>query len=148
MPEVNVAVLGASGVGKSTFVQCALDLRQPAISPISSKKVSLEGVLIRIKLLEVQLSDVKIIDNQRIEWPQRLGEQSTPRIDGVLALYDVMDQRSISRIPELLSESHDFNRHPLSLWERRFLHVMRLTCDLLSNTLIYLLYRAYITHWN
>lgn len=107
MPEVNVAVLGASGVGKSTFVQCALDLKQPASSLVSSKKVSLEGVLIRIKLLEIQLSDVEISENQRIKWPQKLGEQNTPRIDGALALYDVMDKGSISRIPEVLSESHD-----------------------------------------
>ena len=145
MPEVNVAVLGASGVGKSTFVQCALDLKQPASSLVSSKKVSLEGVLIRIKLLEIQLSDVKISENPRIEWPQKLGEQITPRIDGALALYDVMDKASISRIPEVLSESHDYD---LYLPERPLLHVTRMHCDLLSITLIYSQYSAYITHWD
>ena len=112
MPEVNIAVLGTSGVGKSTFVQCAFDLKQPPSSPISSKKVSLEGALIRVKLLEVQLNDVEISEDQRVEWPQRLGEQIMPRIDGALVLYDVMEQNSILQIPEALSECNDFNTVP------------------------------------
>lgn len=127
--EVNVAVLGTFGVGKSTFVQCALDLKQPASSPISSKKVSLEGVLIRIRLLEVQLSDVKIWDNQRVEWPQRLGEQNTPRIDGALALYDVTDQGSTARVPEVLSEFYSFSKSRV--------RVTPLGCHWCSPTLFY-----------
>lgn len=148
MPEVNVAVLGAVGVGKSTFVQCALDLKQPASSPVSSKKVSLEGVLIRVKLLEVQLSGVKISDNQRIEWPQRLGEQNTPRIDGALVLYDVTEQRSIARIPEILGESHDLIQASSVFRKRPRLKVTGLDRDLLSITLIYSYCRAYFTHWD
>lgn len=135
--EVNVAVLGTFGVGKSTFVQCALDLKQSPSSPISSKKVSLEGVLIRIRLLEVQLSDVKISDNQRVEWPQRLGEENTPRIDGALALYDVMDHGSTIRIPEVLSESHSFNKLSLLFWRPSLVHVTCLGCHWLSTTLSY-----------
>lgn len=135
--EVNVAVLGTFGVGKSTFVQCALDLKQSPSSPISSKKVSLEGVLIRIRLLEVQLSDVKISDTQRVEWPQRLGEEDTPRIDGALALYDVMDQGSTIRIPEVLSESDSFNKLSLLFWRLSLVHVTCLGCHWLPTTLSY-----------
>ena len=102
---VSLAVLGAPTVGKSTFVHCALDLKKPSLSPVSSKKVSLEGQISIVRLFELGLDDVEVTSEQRMRWPDKVGDESTPHIDGVLALYDVMDQSSITPIPLLLSES-------------------------------------------
>lgn len=103
--EVALAVLGAPAVGKSTFVHCALDLKKASTSPISSKKVSLEGKISIVRLLELDIEDVEVTADQKVHWPERVENQSMPEIDGVLALYDVMDQSSIHPMPNLLSES-------------------------------------------
>ena len=106
--EVSLAVLGAPAVGKSTFVHCALDLKKPSTSPVASKKVSLEGQISIVRLFELGLDDVEVTSEQSMRWPERVGDESMPRIDGVLALYDVMNQSSIVPIPPLLSESFRF----------------------------------------
>ena len=103
--EVTLVVLGAPAVGKSTFVSCALDLKKASISAISSKKVSLEGKISVVRLLELSFEDFEITTNQTVRWPMKVGHHDTPIIDGVLVLYDIMDQGSIARIPAILSES-------------------------------------------
>lgn len=103
--EITLAVLGAPTVGKSTFVQCALDLRKGSTSPVSCKKVSLEGELSVVRLFELSFEDLEITANQDLRWPIKIGEYDMPTIDGVFALYDVQDQGSIACIPALLSES-------------------------------------------
>ena len=116
MLEVALAVLGAAAAGKSTFVYCALDLKKPPTSPISSKKVSLEGNISIVRLLELNLKDIEVTADQSLHWPKNLGDQVTPEIDGVLALYDVMNQDSVSQIPDVLSECLLVNTLPLLLW--------------------------------
>lgn len=111
MQEVNIAVLGAAKTGKSTFVQCALDLKKPATAPASTKKVSLEGTVSLLRLLEFQLEEVEIAADQSIDWPSFVDSQEAPRIDGVLLLYDVMNKKSIARLPNFLSKFQSF--HPL-----------------------------------
>ena len=102
--EVVLAVVGASAVGNSMFARCALDLKRPSTSPVSSKKVSLEGKTSIVRLLELRFDDLEITADQNICWPAKVGDQNTPMIDGVLALYDVMDQSSMTRISALISE--------------------------------------------
>ena len=101
MREVTLAVIGASQAGKSTFVQCALDLKRPSTSPSATKKVSLEGIVSILSLLEIQLSDFIINSEQDFVWPRTVGDQ---HVDGALVLYDVMDQSSLNRVPYVLSE--------------------------------------------
>ncbi|MCJ1418974.1 hypothetical protein MMC32_005325 [Xylographa parallela] len=101
MPELNFAVVGCEGSGKSTFIRCALDLKKPATSPVSSKKMSLEGDVFLIKLVEIPINTVEVVA-ERICWPEFLGQEVVPRIDGVLALYDVTERQSIRNIPKLL----------------------------------------------
>ncbi len=105
MPEVTLAVLGATGVGKSTFIHCALDLKQPANSSTSAKKMALDGVVYLVRLIEIQLDSISITTDYQINWPQVGSEQGTMRIDGALALYDVLNEESLACVPELLSES-------------------------------------------
>ena len=102
-------MLGAARSGKSTFVQCALDLKRPPTSPSATKKVSLEGVISVLRLLEIQISDVVINSEQDVVWPRTVGDQSTPHIDGALVLYDIRDQRSLNRVLYVLSESAGFH---------------------------------------
>lgn len=112
-------------MGKSTFVHCALDLKKATPSRVSSKKVSLEGRISIVKLLEIGLEDVEITAEQKVRWPEKVRDQNWPDIDGVLALYDVMDQTSIAPMPNLLSESfqvlaaHSVTQQPFKMqsWE-------------------------------
>lgn len=118
MGEVTLAVLGAARSGKSSFVQCALDLKRPPTSPSATKKVSLEGVVSVLRLLEIQISEVFIDSEQAVVWPRTVGDQYTPHIDGALVLYDIMDQRSLNRVSYILSESaglHTLSCHRVPL---------------------------------
>ena len=102
--EVVISVLGADAVGKSTFVHLALDLKKAATSPISSKKVSLEGLISVVRLVEVNVEDVEVEDDSLL-WPETVGDQVIPPIDGALVIYNVLDPSSVTPLPLLLSES-------------------------------------------
>jgi GTPase SAR1 family protein len=102
--EITLAVVGAGGVGKSTFIQHALDLRNPTNGPVSSTKVALSGVTYRFQLLELELNDIDYTAGQ-IKWPKYINSQLVPPINGVLCLYDITDQESIAEVPELLRKS-------------------------------------------
>lgn len=104
IPTITLAVIGASRAGKSTFVKCALDLKKSGASPSSIKKVSLEGVVSVLRLLEIQLEDVGILENRTLDWPSSVGDLDTPQIDGVLVLCDVMDGSSMADVVDLLSK--------------------------------------------
>jgi len=101
--EITLAVVGEHQAGKSTFVQCALDLKRPTSAPLATKKVSLEGVISVLRLIEVPLGDLRISAEQDLTWPETVGGQTTPPVDGALVLYDVMKQDSLTRIPTVLS---------------------------------------------
>ena len=97
-------MVGRSGAGKSTFMQCALDLKYPGTSSISSKKVSLEGSISIVRLVELDLEDISI-GGDSIRWPESVQGFTLPAIDGVLLLYDVVDRSSVETIPDLLRMS-------------------------------------------
>lgn len=103
-PTITLAVIGAARAGKSTFVQCALDLEKSGVSPSSIKKVSLEGVIYVLRLLEIQLEEVVILENRIIDWPSMVGDLDTPRIDGALLLCDIMDRSSMADVADVLSK--------------------------------------------
>ena len=107
MVEVTIAVLGAAGVGKSTFIRCALDLKQPTNSIASVKKISLDGMVYQVRLLEIELGAIHVTASQQVEWPEAVTHLPTTRIDGALTLYDVMKKESLAHLPELISEFAD-----------------------------------------
>ncbi|KDB25654.1 hypothetical protein H109_02517 [Trichophyton interdigitale MR816] len=102
LPQVNLAVVGAAGVGKSTFVKCALDLKQTPLVRSSIKKMSMDGAIYVVRLLEIAIHKITLDDRGRIVWPKCLGEQALPPIDGVLCLFDSTDLRSVSQYPQVL----------------------------------------------
>jgi hypothetical protein len=102
MPQVTLVVLGAQGVGKSTFVQNSFDLRSPTASAFAVKKMSLDDVVYLVRLVEISLEDIIVTEGNQIKWPKSLKGVDVPPVDGVLALYDVTNQESITGIPDLL----------------------------------------------
>ena len=104
IPELRFAVAGARGSGKTAFMQRALDLKRPSHSSTCGKKMSLEGQVFLINLIEIQLEQITVSEEEKIHWPNTDVKGDSLNIDGVLALYDVTKQESISRIPKLLSK--------------------------------------------
>jgi hypothetical protein len=102
LPQVNLVVLGAQGVGKSTFVQNSLDLTSPSASAFAVKKMSLDDIVYLVRLIEISLDDTVLTECNRIKWPKSLKGVDIPPVDGVLVLYDVTNQESITGIPDLL----------------------------------------------
>lgn len=108
MQEVTLAVLGGAKAGKSTFVQCALDMKAPPVSSCTTKKVSLEGTVSVLRLYEFQLENVIVSEDCSIVWPILAGDEGKPRIDGALVIFDVMDQSSLNEVASLLSKLNAF----------------------------------------
>ncbi len=106
MREITVALLGAPAVGKSTFIGRALELRQSPEGCVSSRKMSIDGVVYNVRLLEIAPGTVEIKGDRTIRWPKVLDDRAMPSVDGALTLYDVTNASSIDKVPELLSEPH------------------------------------------
>jgi hypothetical protein len=98
-------VLGSRRVGKSSFIQKALDLRQNPPTTGSSKKMALDGVVYVVRLLEVLIDDITIDESKKITWPKLFDEENGPTIDGALILYDVTNGESVIEVPNVLCES-------------------------------------------
>ncbi|KAK5119278.1 hypothetical protein LTR85_007634 [Meristemomyces frigidus] len=103
LPEINIAVIGAEGVGKSTFVQKAFDLPYLPLSLAAQRKIPVEGSAYLVRLLELPIDDVDVDDDDTIVWPETIEYNLMPRIDGAIALYDVQDKGSFDDVPEVLN---------------------------------------------
>lgn len=99
--DVSIAVIGCAGVGKSAFTQRALDLKSFPRSPITSKKVSLEGSISVVHLIELDVTEISIIDNA-LRWPKIVDGNPVLRIDGLLLLYDVLNLATFDALPVVL----------------------------------------------
>nr|POE65991.1 ras guanine nucleotide exchange factor k [Quercus suber] len=104
---INIAVVGAQGVGKSTFVQRALTLPSLPHSLTAEGKVPVEGSTYLVRLLELPIEDVDIDDeDDTVSWPDTIESKVMPEIDGALFLYDVGDQDSLKHIPDMLKATN------------------------------------------
>lgn len=104
LPDVNLLILGAAGVGKTTFVQNALELAAPPSSHIVAKNINIEGRPCVVRLIELPIEDVEIKEDNAITWPSTVDGARIPRVDGVLTLYDISDKASFEDVPETLSK--------------------------------------------
>lgn len=105
MADINIAVIGSSGVGKSTLIQRALGLPTLPASSASSQRMPVENIAYTVSLIELDLESFDIVPDRTIHWPKQINGQIVPRLDGALLLYDVMNRESISELPQTLSES-------------------------------------------
>ncbi|KAI7518597.1 hypothetical protein KC317_g22856, partial [Hortaea werneckii] len=96
LTEINIAVIGAEGVGKSTFVQRALDLPHLPDSPAAERKLPVDDGEYLVRLLELPIDDVYVDDDDTVGWPDTIGDKMLPRIDGAITLYDVQDKDSFA----------------------------------------------------
>jgi GTPase SAR1 family protein len=105
MESLNIAIIGATGVGKSSFVQRVLGLTRPPISNASSARMVVDNVTYGVTLLELDLEYFDMNPSQPIQWPKQINGHIVPRVDGALILYDVMNRDSIVELPETIGTS-------------------------------------------
>ncbi|KAM3066765.1 hypothetical protein ACMFMG_011836 [Clarireedia jacksonii] len=103
MADINIAVIGSNGVGKSTLIQRALSLRALPTSITSSLRMSVENVAYTVSLIELDLESFDINPDRQIQWPKQMNGHIVPRMDGALLLYDVMNRESIAELPQTLN---------------------------------------------
>ncbi|KAH7155311.1 ras guanine nucleotide exchange factor domain-containing protein [Dactylonectria estremocensis] len=103
MDDFHIAVIGSTGVGKSSFVQRVLGLPRPPISNASTVQVLVDKVAHNITLLELDLEYFEMNPNHPIQWPKQMNGHIIPRVDAALILYDVMNQDSIRELPQALT---------------------------------------------
>lgn len=101
-PEVTIVVVGEESAGKSSFIKCALDMKSPPQTTSSKKKMSLDGLVYIVYLLEVALTQVQFDRDNRIIWPRTGSELSAPNVDGVLVLHDATKPARLSLTTNLI----------------------------------------------
>jgi len=104
MSDINIAIIGSAGVGKSTLVQRAFGLQRPPTAITSSLRMSVDNVVYTVSLIELDLESFDIIADRKIQWPKQINGHIVPRMDGALLLYDVMNRESIAELPQTYSE--------------------------------------------
>ncbi|KAL3433005.1 ras guanine nucleotide exchange factor domain-containing protein [Aspergillus tetrazonus] len=100
-PHVSIAVVGGDKVGKTTFIQSALEMKHPLTSRSTTKKMSLDGTVYVVRLVEVHADEISFDGNGRLRWPL-LGNDSIPSIDGALLLYDANRPSSVPETSKML----------------------------------------------
>lgn len=116
-PEVKIAVVGEENAGKSSFIRRALDTKNSPSSTSKIKKMSLDGSVYMVEMLEIDLKEVRIDKDHQVMWPRRKNGALPPAIDGVLALHDATDPERLPQMTGLLgvSQFEDvFSWHPLT----------------------------------
>ncbi|KAL4989535.1 ras guanine nucleotide exchange factor domain-containing protein [Aspergillus falconensis] len=100
-PHVSIAVVGGDKVGKTTFIQSALEMKHPLTARSTTKKMSLDGTVYIVRLVEVHVDEISFDGSGRLRWPL-LGNDSPPRVDGALLLYDANRPNSHPETSKLL----------------------------------------------
>ncbi|CAI7621195.1 unnamed protein product [Penicillium glandicola] len=101
-PEVTIAVAGEENAGKTSFVKCALDMKNSPASAVNKKKMSLNGSVYIVHLMEVDLMQVQFDQDKRITWPRTGRDKVVPVIDGVLVLHDATKPDRLSLTTNLI----------------------------------------------
>ncbi|KAF2793913.1 ras GEF [Melanomma pulvis-pyrius CBS 109.77] len=103
MQDINIAVLGARGAGKSVFIRRAMNLPSAVTSAICTRKMTIDGGYYIVRFLEMSFNEIHVGERNTIKWPETMDDLATPRIDGAVTLYDVTSKESLTRVPEMLN---------------------------------------------
>ena len=104
LQEINIVVLGSPLVGKSTFIQRAFDLRTTPPTSFTSRKMSIDGNVYVVRLIELSYHELDLDDEKCICWPDVINGTPVPAVDGAFTLYDVTNKESLVQVPETLSK--------------------------------------------
>ncbi|KAJ5929032.1 hypothetical protein N7454_006880 [Penicillium verhagenii] len=102
LAEVTIAVVGSDNAGKTNFIKCALDMKSTPSSVLTRKKMSLDGSVYIVRLLETDLQNVQFGHERNILWPRQGNDSSPPTIDGVLVLHDATQPDKFAETIELV----------------------------------------------
>ncbi|KAF2005293.1 rap guanine nucleotide exchange factor 4 [Amniculicola lignicola CBS 123094] len=102
MQDITVAVLGQRGTGKSLFIRNALNLPPTTTGSVFSRKMKIDGGYYIVRFLEMLFSEVHLGAGNVIKWPETVGGLPTPKMDGAIIVYDVMNPASLGGVPEFL----------------------------------------------
>ncbi|KAL2890737.1 Ras guanine nucleotide exchange factor A [Ceratocystis lukuohia] len=94
MDGLNIAVVGASGVGKSAFIQQVVGLSRPPLSDATTLSFSINNTTYPVTLFELNLEAFDFGPAQPFQWPKQINGHITPQVDGALILYDVTNIES------------------------------------------------------
>ncbi|OJJ47772.1 hypothetical protein ASPZODRAFT_131338 [Penicilliopsis zonata CBS 506.65] len=106
-PYVTIAVVGGDGVGKTTFIRWALELRTASDSRVNTREIPVDGAVLVVRVLEIASRDV-VVDEKRslIVWP-RFGEYSPrPAIDAVIVAHDATRPATLGENGILIDALH------------------------------------------
>ncbi|KAM4060029.1 rasGEF domain-containing protein [Hirsutella rhossiliensis] len=103
MESFNIAVIGGSAVGKSSFIQRVLGLPRPPISNASTVRLVVDNVAHSVTLLELDLASFELNSPQPISWPKQINGHIVPKVDASLVLYDVVNQESMRGLPQIIA---------------------------------------------
>lgn len=104
METINIAVIGADGVGKSAFIHRALSLPRPPSLNVNTVRLDVDAVIYLVTIVELDLESFDLNSDLPIQWPKQIDGQMVPRMDGALILYDVMNRESIRDLPQTMCE--------------------------------------------
>lgn len=140
MESYNIAIIGADDVGKSSFVQRALDLACPPATNPSSVRMAVDNVTHMVTLFELELEHFELDPCQPIQWPKQVNGHIVPRLDAALVLYDVMSRNSIRELPQMVGMCRSLRHKPRShnTWRALnwFTEAFRRMADLLKRQLL------------
>ncbi|KOS22585.1 Ras guanine nucleotide exchange factor A [Escovopsis weberi] len=103
MESFDIAIIGADGAGKSTFIQRVLGQPRPPMSNASNLRFVIDSTTHMITLLELDIESFELNTIQPIQWPKQINGHIVPRVDAALILYDVKDLATLRRVPRLLT---------------------------------------------
>ncbi|KAK3320867.1 ras guanine nucleotide exchange factor domain-containing protein [Cercophora scortea] len=103
MEAINLAVIGADGVGKSSFIQRAMRLPQPPGMNVTALREDIDGTPYLVTLVELDLEAFTLDPGQSIQWPKQINGHMVPRMDAAMILYDVGNAESIQNIPPTMT---------------------------------------------
>ncbi|KAF2636438.1 ras GEF [Massarina eburnea CBS 473.64] len=102
MQDLNIAVLGTRGTGKSTFIRRALNLPDTGSSSVCTRKMTIDGGYYMVRFVEMAFDHVQIVAGSTLRWPDTIDGLEAPRIDGAVTMYDVTNKLSLTLVPEIL----------------------------------------------
>lgn len=104
MEPINIAVIGAEGVGKSTFIQHLRRATRPTARNIATLRQELDGTHYLVTLVELDLEGIELDPNHPVQWPRQIDGHMMPRMDGAMILYDGMNEKSTREVPPVMGE--------------------------------------------